>query len=496
MLGKILLILSLASITVFATQSSRVNTLGGFESSYTLGNDALAPMARSSIYDSSDVMLFPHLTNQHADLLSVFYAGPNSFSGFATFNIMPALSIGVADFKNSRQMWGLEKAGVVLDEDGNPIIFPISSNHTYSIFAAYNLGAMNFGLSLNKWSSSDKQEGKVFSNIGTADEGYITNSKTVDSSILGLKLSFGMDLGNNMGFDSLFNIDFGSYTNETYNSEGTPKTQLVNSADAYSSITLGGRFFMDITDAVKLTSWLFIDLNSESYKDLEYNDEDKKVNTVKYERSSSIINLGSAFEIETVKNKLIVSPSLGILLLSGENKTNHLTLPTKGSEENTEFSTLALPYFGVSVEYNIRKWLTIYSGYNKIIVSQEAKNYSLGMNTDQKVSETTGTLNSDNVTSNFAMGISLQNDTMKFTASLNKALLLTGPDFVSGSGVPMFLNATFQWNFGTPKQNITAKTNPSTMNEENTVKKETEVEKVIEENENEETENEETEETL
>jgi hypothetical protein len=215
---------------------------------------------------------------------------------------------------------------------------------------------------------------------------------------------------------------------------------------------------MNLSYAVKMTAWAFLDYSNEGYSDLQYNTENKKVDTVKYTQSSLLINLGTAFNIEAIKEKLIVTPALGVMLFSADSTTENLTAPTTKSKVQDTMGVNALPYIGLSVEYNIKKWLTFYTGYTKLVLSNSQENYILNYNNDTKQSETTQTVEGDDVNSNFALGLSLQNDVFKFTASMNKGLLVNGPNFISGeTTTPMFLNATLQYKFGAPEEKITTK---------------------------------------
>ncbi len=446
MFKKVLLLLSLVSVSLLGAQSSRVNALSGLDSSS--GYYSPTANGRVSIYDTSDVVIFPHLANQYSDVASVYYAGANNYNAFGTFNIMSGLTLGVTDYNATQEMFGIRG---VTDTDGNPISL---ASHTYSLFAAYGLGSMNFGLSFDYWSSHFKHEVKTLDT--TTNQNNIA-SKTVDSHIASIKASFGMDLGNNMGFDSLLQFDFGNYTNEVYDSTGNPKTVLLNSPDAYTAISAGGRFFMDLSYSVKMTAWGFLDYKNEGYKDLTYNAEHKRVDTVGYTSDNLQMNLGASFEIEAIKDKLVMTPMFGIMIVSTEVKTEILNGQTKGSIAKENSDTYAIPYLGFSLEYNIRKWLTIYSGYTKFTNSQSNSEYQLGYANDVKQAEETKTDEKDNVNSNFALGISFQNDDFKFIATLNKDLIINGPNFISGTNTPMFLNATLQYKFGTPEQKFTPK---------------------------------------
>lgn len=450
MLKKVLLILSFVSISLIGAQSSRVNALSGFESQNFSSSTATG---RVAIFDPSDVIIFPHLANQYSDLVNIYYVAANDYSAFGTFNIMDGLTLGVADYNTTQEMWGVSNA---VDPDGNHLAL---ADHTYSIFTAYNLGNMDFGLSFDYWSSHFKDETKTLDTTTNKDN---VISRTIDSDISTIKASFGMDLGNNMGFDSLFKIDFANYTNEAYDSTANPKTVLITSPDAYTSISIGGRFFMDLSYAVKMTAWGFLDYKNEGYKDVTYNTEHKRVNTASYTSNELVFNLGTSFEIEAIKNKLNVTPLLGVLILSAETKTEALVAPSKGSIVKNSNGTNMIPYLGFSAEYNIRKWLTIYSGYSKLVMSQNASEYNLVYATNAKQSEETKTGEQDSVNSSFSVGISLQNDVFKFIATLNKDLLTNGPNFISGTTAPMFLNATLQYKFGAPEKKFTPKPKYST----------------------------------
>jgi len=446
MLKKILLILSLVSVSLMGVQSSRVNALSGHDSSYSFGNLSPAPLSRASIYDPSDVILFPHLANKYSDFINVYYAGGNNFNGFGTFNIMSGLTLGVADYNGYQQLKGVEG---ITDTNGNPLSL---SDHTYSIFAAYGLGNMNIGLSFDYWASNAKVE---HLEVDTSTNQTNTLSRTINTHIATVKASFGMDLGANMGFDSLFKIDLGGYANEAYDSTiEDPKTRLTNASDAYTSITVGGRFFMNLSTAVKMTSWGFLDYNSEGFSEVSYNTEHKRVDTVKHTDSLMLINLGTAFDIETIKNKLIVTPRFGILILSYNETSEDLTPPTTGSKEENSIDRTLLPYLGFSVEYSIKKWLTLYTGYSKVVYNENIKENQLIFNNEVKQSDITDKSTQGIVNSNFSIGVSLQNDVFKFIATLNKELLTSGPNFISGVENTMFLNATLQYKFGAPENRI------------------------------------------
>ena len=448
MLKKVLLILSFVSISLMGAQSSRVSALSGFESSSQIGYTSIVPLGRVGIYDPSDVIIFPHLANKYSDFANVYYAGPNNYNAFGTFNTMSSLTIGVADYNTKQAIWGLEG---LADTEGNPLNL---ANHTYSIFAAYNLGSIDLGLSFDYWSSHFKNEVKT---LDIAANQTNTTSRTIASSISSIKASFGMDLGNNMGFDSLFKIDFGSYTNEAYDSIGNPKTILVNSPDAYTAISVGGRFFMDLSYTVKMTAWAFLDYNNEGYSELTYNTEHKKVNTVEHTKSSLLTNIGASFDIETIKDKLLITPSFGILISSFEINSKSLTVPTEGSKAKDSFDKISIPYLGLAIEYSIKSWLTIYTGYNKLVYTDTTESYKLDKATNVTQSEVTDTSKQNKTSSNFSVGISLQNNTFKFIATLNKALLTNGPNFISGTTAPMFLNATLQYKFGAPENKLVPK---------------------------------------
>jgi hypothetical protein len=263
-----------------------------------------------------------------------------------------------------------------------------------------------------------------------------------------------MDLGNNMGFDSVFQIDLGNYTNELYDSTGNPKTVLVNSPDAYTAISLGGRFFMNLSYTVKLTAWGFFDYKNEGFKDLTYNQEHKRVDTANNTSNSLLINIGTSFEIEAIKNKLIMTPLLGIIIYSNEMKSEVLNGQTEGSIVKNTNDGRSIPYLGFSFEYNIREWLTIYSGYTKLVNSPSITEYHYDKLNGNTQAEETNTLEKDTSNSSFSVGISLQNDIFKFTTTLNKDLMINGPNFISGTTAPMFLNATLEYKFGTPEKKL------------------------------------------
>lgn len=426
---------------------------------------SLTNPARNAFYDSSDAVYYPHLSVEHGHQIQAYYAGDDRFRGFGVVEVMDGLAIGFADYKANRTLSGLPAEQL--------------SAHTYSLFAGYGMGNMAFGIAFDIWGSQNNQEDEV-----NTDPSSSAKDPWMDSDIFDIKLSMGMDLGNSSGFDLMLAFTFGMYTYETYNSLDTDvSTRLQGESDGIFALTIGGRYYMNPMDGVKVTAWGFIDYGSEGVKTVGYDALDgfSKVNPQLDEISGMMINFGASVELTTLNKKMMIRPFLGILYGSNTTLTESLRDPDKGSTNETVNTLTALPYGGISLEYALFDWFTLYSGYSKVVGSNTVENsIKAYANTDTNstvVADTKSTTVNDYSVSGFTVGFSVHNEDMALVANLNTDFLLNGPDFISGTATNnMMATVTFEYKFDLPfgKQHKASKSAPKRMKE---VKKAVEVKK-------------------
>ncbi len=415
---KLILFALFMSVSIFAQQSARVDSMSG--------NSGLG---RSSIYDSSDTLIFPHLAAKYGDIFNAYYVGTNNFMGFATFNILEGLTIGMADYKSAKTLEGLT---------ANP------ADHTYSLFGSYDLGGMFLGFSLDYWGDTTETENKVSTQPPNSEK------TTISSYIFDVKFSLGMMLSEDSGLDALIAFGFGSYTNENYVSDRSPnKTMLNNESDGLLTFGIGGRYFRPMGQYTKFTGWGYFNYKGDGVKSVAYDGTGKKTNPTLDSVSQLLVNVGSSFEITSPNNKLKATPYLGIIYLS-ETETNEvLTGDSKGSKSEITNSSFGAPYIGISIEYNLRKWLTIFSGYSKVVGLNTEEEVTLGKNVGATVVNTTDTATNGFAVSGFSIGFSMHNEDMALITKLSNDFLNNGPNFVSGETTNnMFASLTFEYKFG------------------------------------------------
>ena len=450
MFKTIFILLLTVFTTAYASQSSRVDTMQGLEISHSssLSQSSSVFLGRAGFYDPSDILIFPHLSNKYSDFVNIYYGGGNNYGGFGTFEMMKGLTLGIADFSVVKTLDGLENVNLN-DFQGNDVQ-PLST-HKYSAFLAYGLSNMSFGLSFNYWGFKHRL---IQNTQDTTNNKINTASRTADSGIYSFNASFGMKINDIMGFDAMIKTDFGTFTNEVYDTTANPKTKIITSPESYLMLSIGGRYFLDLTSRLKITAWLFFDYNKQEYKDIDYTTEEKKYDKNSHLNSGKTTNIGISFDINSFNNKVKVKPQIGFLFISNNLEKESLSVPDKGSKTKAETSLNMLPYIGISSEYEIKKWLTIYTGYSKIITTNNIKLYNLAKNNGDTTANTSQEYESSNKFSNFSIGLSLQNEDLKFIATMNKNLIINGPNFISGTNTPMFLNATIQYSFGAPAQKL------------------------------------------
>ncbi len=435
---RLMLVLFISFATLYAA-SSRVDSLqGGSSSGNGSGLSSDLSLFRGSVYDASDMLIFPHLANEYSNYLNFYNAG--TMNGFASFKVLDMFTLGFADMNNERVLQGLSSEGVELPAE-----------HTYSFFIAYPMDNMVFGFAFNYWGNTNDSERTTDNNGNIAKVNSTQNIGLYD-----IKLSMGMTLDTNSGFDALLRFGFGGYTNSQFVTGLNPEIQELSESDGVFSVSIASRYYMMLSEQVKLTSWLSFAYGSESWKDARYDGGGTKINDNLNSSPSMNVNLGTGFEIVTPLKDLVVTPSIGISYNSMSGKTESLIDAAAGSYNEVSLASLTLPYLGLSVEYNILSWLTIYSGVSKIVNLN-----STTTTTETKANGTTTFKNEEVVSTSesntgFTLGFSLHSKSLEFIVLFNNAVVRNTPNFMFDTeGEPNILSATFQYNFGgAPKTNI------------------------------------------
>jgi hypothetical protein len=218
-----------------------------------------------------------------------------------------------------------------------PVVDPAGSNWaTYDqkidLYYAMNLGAMLVGAELYLHGNSHEKDFKL----------PAPGDKSIES-VSGLGIRLGATFME--AFEAYFNFHSVSWTNE--NASGT----LITEPTGNTTIGLGGRFWMPMSDMYTLIPYVDFTMNNSGFKDNPGNETT---------RSTTTITIGCGDNIQVSEDVLLVS-DLGIQLMPSTSEYS----PASGSSTESKSGNNMLPYFRLGMEAGLTSWMIVRMGAYK-----------------------------------------------------------------------------------------------------------------------------------
>ena len=385
----LIILIFLALTTVASATQTRVTTLGNVD---------------HIIADENNIWQYPQTLSMYPDRVLIEIAGTNFNRAGMHYGGSLAESIGSIALYFNQATLSNTYAPSVPDTSGNP---QTTIQQKIDLIWAKEISAVTFGAGISMYGNSYEK-----------DYPAPGKDKTVRSAS-GLGISLGATLLNSI--DTFFSFTSFGWTNED------PTGQTITSPEGNSIISLGGRYWMELSDSYTLIPYLGITLGGQGRSYGPGSAQDGTDSTYSYTQ----IMIGAGDNIIVADNVLLVSDiGLSFLPTSREYKQTGVAATT------TKRSYKTLPYFRFGLEATISEKFDFRMGAQK-------QWFSLTNEDNIGNKDTWGYAGTS-----LSLGFAYHRGNLNIDAAMNPGFFTRGPFLISGAAANLASQVSVRYAWG------------------------------------------------
>jgi len=306
--------------------------------------------------------------------------------------------------------------GVFVSGDREKLPFsPTDIDYQYNLFYGFKLKALTLGIRFNNASGRDKVSGYPESQLGPSGN----YEKSV--GVIGLTIGGGLELSGNGSAEAAFHYQTTSFSDKE-------DKQTNTEPEAYRTIGFRGRLFYGLNEKTELVPFFSYE-NEGQGQQVYINNEKSNAQTL--QTTEFVVGIG--VNLKPAENMLMIG---GIGYLQSSIVSEYK--PVNGAKQESESSLKGLPIIQLGFEAQLKSWLTLRTGAQKLAGAVESK---------QTVSDNTITTESGYSPFGFSVGIGFEHKNLSIDFMLDRDYLKRGPYILSGSTGRMFPRATATYAF-------------------------------------------------